>query len=152
MRWWENILDRGRSARDWDAPRSEDETVEELKALFEAAREDAPEPDEKLWEKLRPRLAAHEAQANGAFSFVSALAATGPRFAVAALGVLLLVASLFWSQGVERQMSVSRPQPNLVVSYDRNPLNPAIVMVGSVLEAQRGDDLLQFVAYSSPDR
>ncbi len=152
MRWWENIFNRGQSAQDWDAHRPEDETVEELKALFEAAREDAPEPDEKLWEKLRPRLAAHEAQSNGAFSFTAALAATGPRFAVAALGVLLLVASLFWSRGVERQMRVSRPQPNLVVSYDRNPLNPAIVMVGSVLEAQRGDDLLQFVAYSSPDR
>lgn len=152
MRWWENILDRGRSAGDWDAHRPEDETVAELKALFEDAREDAPEPDEKLWEKLRPRLAAHEGRANGAFSFTSALAATGPRFAVAALGVLLIVAGLFWGRGAERQMSVSRPQPNLVVSYDRNPLNPAIVMVGSVLEAQRGDDLLQFVAYSSPDR
>ena len=152
MRWWENILGRGRSARDWDAPRPEDETVEELKALFEAAREDAPEPDDKLWEKLRPRLAAHEAQSNGAFSFVSALAATGPRFAAAALGVLLLVASLFWSQAVERQARTPAPTTNLAVNLDRNPLNPTIVMVGSALEAQSGQDLLRYVAYGSTGR
>ncbi len=152
MRWWENILGRGRNARDWDAPRPEDETVEELKVLFEAAREDAPAPDEKLWEKLRPRLAAHEAQSGGAFSFVSALAATGPRFAAAALGVLLLVAGLFWSQGVERQARIPAPRTNLAVNLDRNPLNPTIVMVGSALEAQSGQDLLRYVAYGSTGR
>ena len=65
MRWWENILNRGRSAQDWDAPRQEDETVAELKALFEAARDDAPAPDDKLWEKLRPQLAAHEGASPG---------------------------------------------------------------------------------------
>ena len=151
MRWWENIFNRDRSAQDWDAHRPEDETVEELKALFEAAREDAPEPDEKLWEKLRPQLAAHEAQSNGAFSFTAALAATGPRFAVAALGVLLLVASLFWSRGVERQMSVSRPQPNLVVSYDRNPLNPTM-LISNALEAQTGMELLQYAVHAGPER
>ncbi len=151
MRWWENIFNRDRSAQDWDAHRPEDETVEELKALFEAAHEDAPEPDEKLWEKLRPQLAAHEAQSNGAFSFTAALAATGPRFAVAALGVLLLVASLFWSRGVERQMSVSRPQPNLVVSYDRNPLNPTM-LISNALEAQTGMELLQYAVHAGPER
>jgi len=152
MRWWENIFHRGRSAQEWDAPRQEDQTVAELKALFEAAREDAPEPDDKLWEKLRPQLAAHEGQAQGAFSFVSALAATGPRFAVASLGVLLIVASLFWSQGVERQARSLERQTYLAQHTDRNPLNPTIVMVGSALAAQRGDDLLQFVTYSPSER
>ena len=153
MRWWENILRRHRGAQDWDAPRPEDETAAELKELFEAAREDAPEPDDKLWEKLRPQLAAHEAQSNGAFSFISALAASGPRFAAAALGVLLIVASLFWSQGVERrQARILERQTYLAQHTDRNPLNPNIVMVDSALEAQRGDDLLQFVAYSPSER
>lgn len=152
MRWWENILNRGRSAQDWDAPRQEDETVAELKALFEAARDDAPAPDDKLWEKLRPQLAAHEGQAQGAFSFTTALAATGPRFAVAALGVLLIVASLFWSQGVERQARILERETELALYTGRNPLNPNIVMLDSALEAQRSDDLLRFVAYGSPDR
>ena len=151
MRWWENILNRGRSAQEWDAPRQEDETVAELKALFEAAHEDAPEPDDKLWEKLRPQLVAHEAQSGGAFSFVSALAATGPRFAVAALSVLILVASLFWSQSVERQARILERQTYLAQHTDRNPLNP-IVMIGDELEARGGDDLLQFVAYSPQER
>ena len=152
MRWWENIFHRGRSARDWDAPRQEDETVAELKALFEAAREDAPEPDDKLWEKLRPQLAAHEARTGGAFSFISALAATGPRFAAAALGVLILVASLFWSQSVERQARILERETYLAQHTDRNPLNPNIVTVDSALAAQGGDDLLQFVAYSPSER
>lgn len=151
MRWWENIFNRNRSAQDWDAHRPEDETVAELKALFEAAREDAPAPDDKLWEKLRPQLAAHEGQAQGAFSFTSALAATGPRFAVAALGVLLLVASLFWSQGVERQARILERQATLALYTDRNPLNPTM-MIGDELEAQKGEDLLQFVAYGSQER
>ena len=152
MRWWENILRRHRGAQDWDAHRPEDETAAELKALFEAAREDAPEPDDKLWEKLRPQLAAHEARSGGAFSFVSALAATGPRFAAAALGVLILVASLFWSQSVERQARILERQTYLAQHTDRNPLNPNIVMADSALAAQRGDDLLQFVAYSPSER
>ena len=152
MRWWENILRRHRGAQDWDAHRPEDETAAELKALFEAAREDAPEPDDKLWEKLRPQLAAHEAQSGGAFSFISALAASGPRFAAAALGVLLLVASLFWSQSVERQARILERQTYLAQHTDRNPLNPNIVTADSALEAQRGDDLLQFVAYSPSER
>ena len=152
MRWWENILNRGRSAQDWDAPRQEDETVAELKALFEAARDDAPAPDDKLWEKLRPQLAAHKGQAQGAFSYMAELAATGPRFAVAALGVLLIVASLFWSQGVERrQARILEREAVLALYTDRNPLNP-IVMIGGELEAQRGEDLLQFVAYGSQER
>ena len=151
MRWWENVFNRNRSAQDWDAHRPEDETVAELKALFEAAREDAPAPDDKLWEKLRPQLAAHEGQAQGAFSFTSALAATGPRFAAAALGVLLLVASLFWSQGVERQARILERQATLALYTDRNPLNPTM-MIGDELEAQKGEDLLQFVAYGSQER
>lgn len=151
MRWWENIFNRNRSAQDWDAHRPEDETVAEFKALFEAAREDAPAPDDKLWEKLRPQLAAHEGRARNGFSFIGALAATGPRFAVAALGVLLLVASLFWSQGVERQARILERQATLALYTDRNPLNPTM-MIGDELEAQRGEDLLQFVAYGSQER
>ena len=151
MRWWENIFNRGQSAQDWDAHRPEDETVEELKALFEAAREDAPEPDEKLWEKLRPRLAAHEAQSSGAFSFTAALAATGPRFAVAALGVLLLVASLFWSQSAERQARNLERQAALALYTDRNPLNPTM-LISNALEAQTGMELLQYAVHAGPER
>ncbi|MDE0332391.1 MAG: hypothetical protein OXL41_11035 [Nitrospinae bacterium] len=152
MRWWDSIFHRGRSAQDWDAPGTEDETVAELKALFEAAREDAPEPDEKLWEKLRPQLAAHEGQARSAFPFMATLAAAGPRFAVAALGVLLIVASLFWTQGVERRARIQERQTELALYTGRNPLNPNIVTFGSALEAQSGHDLLRFVAYSPSER
>lgn len=151
MRWWEHLLDRHRGAQEWDAPRQEDETVAGLKALFEDAREEAPAPDEKLWEKLRPQLVAHEAQARNGFPFIAAVAATGPRFAVAAMVVLLIVASLFWGQNAEQQMRVSRPPANLVVSYDRNPLNP-IGMIGDGLEAQTGQELLQYVVYGTPER
>ena len=151
MSWWKDLFENHRGAQDWDAPRQEDETVAEIQALFQAARDDAPAPDEKLWEKLRPQLAAHEGQTNNAFSFTTALAATGPRFAVAALGVLLLVASLFWSQGAERRMRTLEPQANLVVNYDRNPLNP-LVMIGNGLEAQTGQELLQYVVYGSSER
>lgn len=151
MRWWENILDRGRSAGDWDAHRPEDETVEELKALFEAAREDAPEPDERLWEKLRPRLAAHEGQARNGFSFAAALAATGPRFAAASLGVLLIVAGLFWSQSAERQARNLERQTYLAQYTGRNPLNPTM-LISNALEAQTGMELLQYAVHAGPER
>ncbi len=151
MSWWKDLFETHRNAQGWDAPRPENETVTELQALFQAARDDAPTPDEKLWEKLRPQLAAHETGVLRPLSFITTLATTGPRLAVAALGVLLLVASLFWSQGAERQMRVLEPQTNLVVNLDRNPLNP-IVMIGNGLEAQTGQDLLQYVAYGSPER
>ena len=151
MSWWKDLFESHQNAQSWDAPRQEDETVAELRALFQAARDDAPAPDEKLWEKLRPQLSAHEGQAHSAFSFTTALAATGPRFAVAALGVLLIVASLFWSQGAERQMRILETQANLAINYDRNPLNP-ILMIGNGLEAQTGRELLQYVAYGSQER
>ncbi len=151
MRWWENILDRGRSTGDWDAHRPEDETVAELKALFEDAREDAPEPDEKLWEKLRPRLAAHEGRARNGFSFAAALAATGPRFAAAALGVLLIVAGLFLSQSAERQARNLERQTYLAQYTGRNPLNPTM-LISNALEAQTGMELLQYAVHAGPER
>ena len=151
MSWWKDLFESHQNAQSWDAPRPENETVTEIQALFQAAREDAPAPDEKLWEKLRPQLSGHEGQAHSAFSFTTALAATGPRFAVAALGVLLIVASLFWSQGAERRMRILETQANLAVNYDRNPLNP-ILMIGNGLEAQTGQELLQYVAYGSQER
>ena len=151
MSWWKNLFEGHKNTRNWDAHRLEDETVAELQSLFQAARDDAPAPDEKLWEKLRPRLAAHERQTLQPLSFITALATTGPRLAVAALGVLLLVAGLFWSQGAERRMRILETQTNLVVNYDRNPLNP-IMMIGNGLEAQTGQELLQYVAYGSPER
>ncbi len=149
MYWWKEAFDKRRRARDWDAPRTEDETVTECKSLFEAARENAPAPDEKMWEKLRPQLVAHEAQVQGTFSFVSALATTGPRFAAAVLGVMLIIASLFWSQGVRIQMQTLEPRASLMVSLERNPLNP-IMMIGNGLEAETGQDLLQYAIYDSP--
>lgn len=151
MRWWENIFNRNRSAGDWDAPRPEDETVAELKALFEAAREDAPAPDDKLWEKLHPRLAAHEGRARNGFSFTAALAATGPRFAAAALGVLLIVAGLFWSQSAERQARILERQAALALYTDRNPLNPTM-LISNALEAQTGMELLQYAVHAGPER
>ena len=151
MSWWKDLFESHQNAQSWDAPRPENETVAELKALFQAAREDAPAPDEKLWEKLRPQLSTHETQALQPLSFITTLASTGPRLAVAALGVLLIVASLFWSQGAERQMRILETQANLAVNYDRNPLNP-ILMIGNGLEAQTGQELLQYVVYGSSER
>ena len=63
MSWWKDLFEKHQGAEGWDAPRQEDETVTEIQALFQAAREDAPAPDEKLWEKLRPQLSGHETQA-----------------------------------------------------------------------------------------
>ncbi len=151
MNWWKNLFEGHQNVQSWDAPRQENETVAELQSLFQAAREDAPTPDEKLWEKLRPQLTAHQTEIHHPLSFITALATTGPRLAVGALGVLLLVAGLFWSQGAERRMRVLEPQTNLVVNYDRNPLNP-IMMIGNGLEAQTGQELLQYIAYGSPER
>ena len=151
MNWWKNLFEGHKNTRSWDAHRPEDETVTELQSLFQAARDDAPAPDEKLWEKLRPRLAAHERQTLQPLSFITALASTGPRLAVAALGVLLLVAGLFWSQGAERRMRALERQTELALYTDRNPLNP-IMMIGNGLEAQTGQELLQYVAYGSPER
>ena len=54
MSWWKNLFESHQNARNWDAPRPENETVTEIQALFQAAREDAPAPDEKLWEKFAP--------------------------------------------------------------------------------------------------
>ena len=151
MRWWKEALDRRRREREWDAPHPEDETIAELKALFEAAREELLPPDVKPWKELSPQLAAHEGRARNGFSFAAALAATGPRFAAAALGVLLIVAGLFWSQSAERQARNLERQEALALYTDRNPLNPTM-LISNALEAQRGDDLLQFVAYNSPER
>ena len=151
MNWWKNLFEGHKNTRNWDAHRPEDETVAELQSLFQAARDDAPAPDEKLWEKLRPRLAAHERQTLQPLSFITALASTGPRFAAAALGVLLLAAGLFWSQGAERRMRALERQTELALYTDRNPLNP-IMMIGNGLEAQTGQELLQYVAYGSPER
>ncbi len=147
---WKRILERGQNARDWDAPRPGNETISALRALFEAARDDAPTPDEKLWERLHPQLAAHEPEDHYPLSFVSTLASTGPRLAMATLGVFLLTASLLWGLGTERRMNLMPPQTNLMVSFE-NPMNP-IHAIGNGLETQTGQELLQYIAYDSPDR
>ncbi len=152
--WWKRMLERRRNARGWDAPRQENGTVAGLRSLFEAARDDAPAPDGKLWEKLRPRLAAHDETAvRHSLPFVTTLATTGPRLAVGALGVLLLAAGLFWIQGTERRARVSPLPTNWTPSLDNplNPLNP-LQAIGHGLETQTGQELLRYVAYGSPDR
>ena len=145
MSAWKKAMARRRRARSWDAPRPEGGTVADLKALFGAAREEAPAPDGALWEKLRPRLAAHDARARDPFSFIPALAATAPRLAVAALGILLLAAGLYWSRGAP-----FAPSP----AAQRNPmavLGDPLRMIGGGLEARTGQGLLRHIAYDAPE-
>ncbi len=156
MSWWKDVFDNRRNAGEWDAARPEDEAIAEFRALFEAAREEVPAPDEKLWEKLRPQLAAHEAAPPDLLSFVASLATTGPRLAVAALGVFLLAAGMFWSPGAERRTNITNIE---VAAWEaRNPLNLMVGMenamqaIGNGLEAQTGQDLLRYVAYDSSER
>lgn len=151
MRWWKEALDRRRREREWDAPHPEDETIAELKSLFEAAREELLPPDVKPWKELSPQLAAHEGRARNGFSFTAALAATGPRFAAAALGVLLIVAGFFWSQRAERQARNLDRQAALALYTDRNPLNPS-VLISNALEAQTGMELFQYAVHAGPER
>lgn len=153
MEAWRRMRERRRKARGWDAPRQEDETVAGLQSLFEAARDAAPAPDGRLWEKLRRRLAAHEAAARGSLSFVATIATAGPRLAVGALGVLLLATGLFWVQGTERRAQLSALPANWTPSMDNplNPLNP-LQAIGNGLETQTGQELLRYVAYESPER
>lgn len=149
MRAWKKAGERRRSARNWDAPGRAGERASEVRALFEAAREDAPAPDAALWEKLRPRLAAREARARQPLPFIAALAETGPGLAAAALGILLLAAGLYWSQGVGREA----PAPALrrgPAARPGSPLNP-FQMIGGGLEARTGQGLLRHVVYDAPE-
>lgn len=149
MSAWKKAMERRRRARSWDAPGAEGGTVADLKALFDAAREEAPAPDAALWEKLRPRLAAHEARARAPLSLVPALAATAPRLAAAALGILLLAAGLYWSRDAGRGAPFA-PSP----AAPRSPmavLGDPLRMIGGGLEARTGQGLLRHIAYDAPE-
>lgn len=149
MSAWKRAGERRRSTRNWDAPGRADAEVSWVRALFEAAREEAPAPDAALWEKLRPRLAAHAARSRRPLPFISALAETGPGLAAAALGVLLLAAGLYWSQSVGREAPSPAPAARPAVRPGSS-LDP-FQMIGGGLEARTGQGLLRHIAYDAPE-
>jgi hypothetical protein len=141
-------------AEAWDDPGRDDPGIASLKGLLRSARREDPEAGERIWRNLRPRLHALEDSPFSPASLWGALAAAGPRFALGAAFACLIAAGAFLSrpaalpgEGPRTQVAALAPPPAL----SEAPATPEEYPV-QALQANSGDDLLQFIAYGAPPR
>ena len=101
-----------------------------------------PAADARLWKKLSTRIAALERGDAGApLSWF--LASVGPRFAAAAALALILTVGLAWTQEpFSPGASSAAVQLATLVESPEDAL-------GAALRAGGGDDLFQYIAYTS---
>ena len=148
MRAWRKWRERLRRANAWEIS-SRDAEVERLKALFRAAPEEDPDAGGRIWRGLRPAL--RRLGGAPAPSFATTIAALGPRFVTASFVGVALAAALFIFQGGPAPAPAApAPEPALFAAMSAVERPPA--SAGDALEAQSGDDLLQFIAYSPANR
>ena len=139
---------------DWDDPNREASEIASLKGLFHAAAGEDPEAGKRIWRNLRPRLHALEDSPFSPASLWGALAAAGPRFALGAACACLIAAGAFLSlpdarpgDGPRTQVAALAPPAAIAEA----PATPEEYPV-QALQANSGDDLLQFIAYGAPPR
>lgn len=151
MNWWRerrHYLDR---ARQWESPNSLDPEIRELKRIFRTtSQHDDKEIGERVWKRMRPYMKPLEAPVTYASSLWSALASTGPRFALGGALAFTIMASLFLTQ----------PQMNSAI--ETASLGSLSILEGSVgnpgedpleiVQVNNGDELLRFIAYENLPR
>ncbi len=159
MSRWSDWRRRMKRAEGWDGPRRGDPEIASLKGVFLSAAREDQEIGNRIWRNLRPRLHALEDSPFSPASLWGALAAAGPRFALGAACACLIAAGAFLSLparpdlparsggGPKTQVAALAPPPAIAEA----PATPEEYPV-QALQANSGDDLLQFIAYGAPPR
>jgi len=165
FREWRGGLKR---AEKWDASGPGDSDLENpgdvdiraLRKMFQAARRESLDEGERIWTKIRPSLHALGSHALGGAPLGPAnlwavLAAAGPRFALGALCAFLIMAGAFWSQSPApppAELVALRAPAEFREAQAGPPEAPPEEYPVEALQSSNGDELLRYIAYTSPGR
>ena len=153
IRWkeWQRALKR---ANKWDSPSLDDPSdadIRALKKMFRSARQDFPDEGNRIWKNIRPDLHALGGAPRDPVNIWAALAAAGPRFAFGAACAFLIMAFTFLSQ------STAPPPPQVLALHAHAKLPETSIRLQEeqmvdAIQSKNGDELLRFIAYTSPAR
>lgn len=161
-RWkeWRRGLKR---AERWDD--AGDADIRALQKMFRAARRDSPNDGDRIWTQIRPSIHALGGHALGGHALGGAplgpanlwavLAAAGPRFALGALCAFLIMAGAFWSQSPAPpplETAALRAPTEFREAQAGPPEAPPEEYPVEALQSSNGDELLRYIAYTSPGR
>ncbi len=150
MRWWKERQQYMKRARWWESPDSTDPEIISLKKMFQAAEEDDPKIGEHVWKRLRPYLQPLEAPGAYASSLWTALASTGPRFALGGALAFTVMASVFLTQPKTSSPIETASLSSLSI-FEASAGNSGEDPM-EIIQATNGDELLRFITYETPQR
>jgi hypothetical protein len=161
-RWkeWRRRLKRAEKWDDADLEDTNDADIRALQKMFRAARRDSPNDGDRIWRKIRPSLHALGGHAPGGAppgpaNLWAVLAAAGPRFALGALCAFLIMAGAFWSQSPAPpplETAALRAPAEFRESQAGPQAGPPEEYPVEALQSSNGDELLRYIAYTSPGR
>ncbi len=172
MNGWSEWRRHMKRASSWEEREPGDPEIESLRKIFRSAGVHHPgqghhpgheksdhEIGERVWKSLRPRLHALGETPFAPASIWPALAAAGPRFALGAACALIIMAGVFFSQVRNApsppSLVAARPGPAIILADIRMVETPQPTLEeypAQALQTSDGDELLRFIAYSSPSR
>ena len=151
MNRWKDWRQWSKKARAWDFPDAGDPKIASLKGMFKSARRDAPDIGAEVWRNIRPQLQSLSESSLAPISLWNALAASGPRFAMAAACTLLIMGGAFMSRAGDApriEIAALSPPPVIVETQAATPEEYPV----QALQSNNGEELLQFIAYGGPSR
>jgi hypothetical protein len=151
MRWWKKWQHYMNRASQWDSPDAADPEIVSIKKIFRSVEKDEPDIGDRVWRRVRPYL--HPLEDHGAYasSLWTALASDGPRFALAGAFAFVMMAGVFLTQAKQdTPLEMAELNSLTILSEARSGIPSEDPM--EIIQANNGDELLQFIAYGSPQR
>ena len=149
MIWWKDQRRYIKRALQWESPDSRDPEIISLKNMFRAVEEDS-EIGERVWKNLRPYLQPLETPGAYVSSLWTALASTGPRFALGGALAFSIMASVFLTQ--PKTMAPIETASLSSLSILEAPAGNTGEDPMEVIQVNDGDELLRFITYETPQR
>jgi len=151
MRWWIKWQHYMNRASQWDSPNAADPEIVSIKEMFRAVEKDGSDVGDRVWQRVRPYL--HPLEDPGAYgsSLWTALASAGPRFALAGAFAFVMMAGVFLTQDKNDSPLEMAGLNSLTIFSEAPSGNPSEDPM-EIIQANNGGELLQFIAYGSPQR
>lgn len=150
MKWWKEQRRYMKRALRWESSDSTDSEIISLKKMFRSMEEDDPEVGARVWKNLRPYLNPLETPGAYASSLWTALASTGPRFALGGALAFTIMASVFLTQ--PKTSSPIETASLSSLSILETPSGNTGEDPMEIIQVNNGDELLRFITYEAPQR
>ena len=151
MRWWKKWQHYMNRANQWDSSDTADPEIVSLKKMFRSVEKDDSDIGDRVWRNIRPYIRPLEEPGAYASSLWTALVSTGPRFALAGAFAFVMMAGVFLTQDNKDTPLKVAGLNSLTILSEAPSGNPSEDPM-EIIQANNGDELLQFIAYGSPQR